>query len=203
MRRAVTGLICLLLAACAGIGPGGAPERLALRNGAVTAAGPAGYCADASSSRPARGFAVFAACASLGVEDAALPGIVAVATVQVGEAGSAFVTGDEVALAAVLEAEMGRAMLSRRQQMNDITIRRTETGPGLVLVSFTDTHPAEIAGVEAGEFRAFFDIGDRLVTVSLRGLADRPLSASAGENLVSRFVTAMQQANAPVTASGS
>lgn len=198
LRRLCLALIAVGLAACAGIGapPSGDPAlRLAVAGGAVTAVGPTGYCVDQSTSRPRSGFATLAPCASLGGEGA-LPAITAVALVQVGAAGSASVAGSEPVFTDFLSSEAGRALLSRTGDASQISVARASGARGVVTVGFADAAPPPIDGLQAEEWRSFLDIGDRLVTVSVRGLASQPLSASTGELLLSRFVTALRDANA-------
>lgn len=197
LRRVCLALICAGLSACAGIGlsPSSDPvARLAISGGAVTAAGPAGYCVDQSTSRPRNGFATLAPCATLGGEGA-LPAITAVALVQVGAAGSASVSGSEPVFADFLSSEDGRALLSRAGDASQISVARATGARGVVTVGFADAAPPPIDGLQSEEWRSFIDVGDRLVTVSVRGLSAQPLSASTGELLLSRFVTALRDAN--------
>ena len=169
--------------------------ELALVGGAVTAAGPSDYCVDATTSQPRRGLALIAACSTLKGEGA-IPWRNAVIAVQVGEAGSAAVAGFEAQMAAFLETPAGAALLSRSGQPDAIEVRDTTAGQRGVTVIFTDTGPLPIPGTQQAEWRGFMDINDRLVTVSLRGLADDPLREGDGASLLREAMSAMRAANA-------
>lgn len=195
------------LAACDGARPpgpslatlfeGSAPAvpQLALHGGDVLAVGPNGYCADPDASSPAKGFAIFASCAALGadVDKAALAGV---ATVQAGAIGSAIVAHKEEAFEAFLLASQGAATLSRANDPDTVEVQSTLVGAGAVSVRFTDTAPSDVAGEQALQWRAFVDIGGRLVTISVRGLKEAPLERAAGSTMLRQALAALIATNA-------
>ncbi len=190
--------IALTMAGCGGIGNlagDGGMTSIALAGGAVTATGPDNFCVDPRASRTRDGFAILAPCVLLTGEGPGVPGL-ALITVQVGDAGTASVAGSEPVFEAFLKGDAGAALLSATGDAGAITVRRTRASGGVVTVFFDDTNPPPIAGTQPTEWRGFLDLSGRLVTVSLRGLADAPLSVSVGDALLRQSILALQSANA-------
>lgn len=170
--------------------------RVAVMNGALAVAGPSGFCVDTAASRPAMGFVVLGGCAVV-AGDGPMPDPAGLITVQVGGAASAAVTGNEAALDRLLTSPQGTALLSAGGQPGSVHVHSHAHAAGLVRVRFTDSTAADPQGVQPGEWRAFLDIGGRIVTLSLRGLARAPLSAGEGQRLILGAVAALRAANAP------
>lgn len=191
-------LLCLALAAgCAQIGPTAPPvDRLAVRDGAVEVQGPDGYCVDPRGSQPRAGFVVLAGCAAISSRavEPPLPGLL---TVQVGEAGSAMVAGNEAALLSLLTSEDGQAMLAQDGDAASVDILSHRRRTGVVAIAFEDRSAGEAPGLMPGEWRAFLDLRGRLVTLSVRRLATRPLTQTGGRALLDAAVAAVIAANAP------
>ena len=187
----------LALTGCAdiiGFGPSSEQiTRLALRDGSVIGTAPNGYCFETRASRTADGFAVLADCAVIaGTGDLSAPnGFV---TVQVGETGSGL--GSDVSvLAAFLETDAGKTLLSQTGTAGDIRVRSVASRLGGVTVRFVDGAAPPVAGLQQTEWRGFFDIKGRLTTVAVRGLDAAPLGTDDGQALLENVMRAMQQAN--------
>ena len=116
MIRIVLAGATLALAGCAGL----PAAQLAMFDGNVVTVGPNGYCADAVASRPDKGFAIFAPCATLGASGAATA-LSAITTVQVGDSGSAIVQSDPAGFAAVLSEDTGPKILARGSDATTVT----------------------------------------------------------------------------------
>jgi hypothetical protein len=185
------------LAACDISLPGGGTRSLALFDGAVLAQGPEGFCVDPLASRPSAGFAVLGSCGLLAGGGRA-PQADGFITIQVGAPGTATVTGSETDLATLLRLPMGAALLTEAGDPATVTIGQIEQGDGLVSVRFSDRAPPPVAGLGPEEWRAFLDLGDRLVTVGLRGYARAPLAAAEAQDLLYDTVAALRAANPPV-----
>ncbi|WP_322894507.1 MULTISPECIES: dihydroxy-acid dehydratase [unclassified Yoonia] len=169
-----------VLAAC---DPAGVAAPVAMLDGDLVVTPPAGYCSDPLSSRPRAGFAVFAPCVTLGTE-AALPAILGVATVQAGDAGSAMVAGDEADLRDFLTSPQGAGLLSNGGGGATISVVSSQAFDGQVTVHFRDSGAPPMEGLGKEEWRAFTDVSDRLVTVSVRALDDAPITAGRGAALL-------------------
>lgn len=182
-RRAIALVGIAALAAC---DPVGVAQPVALLTGDLVVTPPAGYCADPVSSRLRAGFAVFAPCVTLGT-DAPVPSIIGVAIVQAGDTGSAMVTSGETGLRDFLTSPQGAGLLSKGSGAT-ISVISSQTSGGRVIVHFRDTAAPPMDGLGPDEWRAFTDIGGRLVTVSVRGLDDAPLSAARGDALLDQVL---------------
>jgi hypothetical protein len=190
----------VLMAGCAAQAPAGPAIRaLSLLDGAAVAQGPAGYCVDPRTSRPGAGFAVMGGCAILS-DDPEMPETLGILTVQVGAAGSAAVAGSEEALAGLMNSARGLALLASSGRPEAIRVEAIERAPGLVAVRFSDSAPPAVPGAEAVEWRAFLDLGDRLATVTVRGLARAPLTPGEGRRLLSEAVAVLRAVNPPAAA---
>lgn len=180
----------LCLAACNGVPGGGflAPSgtpTLALYDGAVTVAGDEAYCVDPRVSRPDSGFAVLASCAR--TAGARLhPDIDGLVILQVGEPGSALVTGNEQTLTRVLQSPNGTALLEG-------TAERVEAEAGAVFVRLQDRDTTGATG--APLWRVFFDLGDRSVTATIRPFAGVPLEPGAARAVLAKTAAAIRAAN--------
>ncbi|WP_333713538.1 dihydroxy-acid dehydratase [Yoonia sp.] len=171
-----------------------APERTTtLAGGAVQLQAPAGYCVDTMTRRLSEDFAVLAPCATLGVE-APVPDVVGLITVLAGAAGSGTIATDEIALRDFLITSEGRALLSQTGTAGDIRILSTQAFDDQVMVHFTDQGTPPLDGLQNEEWRAFRNIGGRLVTVGVRGLAVAPLQDGPGAGLL-KLVLAGLSAN--------
>lgn len=196
MRPVVTALLILMVAGCEAGDTGRGIRTLAVLDGAVSVRGPDGFCVDQQSSRADTGFAVLAGCAI--ISDATLmPAQEGLITVQIGEAGSAGVAGAEADLVRLLETAQGATLLSATGDPATVKIERVDRADGVVVVRFSDTAPAAIAGLEPLEWRAFLDIKGRLTTISLRGFDRARIATAPGLRLLSQAIGAIRAANMP------
>ena len=189
-RRALALIGITALAAC---DPAGVAQPVAMLNGDLVVAPPAGYCSDPLSSRLRAGFAVFAPCVTLGTE-APLPAVLGVATVQAGAAESAMVTGDETDLRDFLISPQGAGLLGKGGSGSTISVVSSQAFDGRVVVHFRDSGPPPMDGLGQDEWRAFTDVNGRLVTVSVRGLDDAPLTAGRGAALLDLMLQGLGRA---------
>ncbi|WP_019953459.1 hypothetical protein [Yoonia vestfoldensis] len=175
------------IAALAACDPVGVAQPVAMRDGDLIVTPPRGYCADPLSSRLRAGFAVFAPCVTLGTE-APIPAVLGVATVQAGDANSAMVVGAESSLRDFLISPQGAGLLSKGGSGATVSVVSSQAFGGRVVVHFRDSGAPPMDGLGQDEWRAFTDVDDRLVTVSVRGLDDAPLSAGRGAALLDQMV---------------
>lgn len=180
----------LALAAC---NPVGVAQPVAMLGGDLVMTPPAGYCGDPVSSRLRAGFAVFAPCVTLGTQGPA-PQVVGVATVQAGDTGSAMVNGTETGLRDFLISQQGAGLLSKGGSGATVSVVSSQAFDGRVVVHFRDTGEPPMDGLGPDEWRAFTDIDDRLVTVSVRGLEEAPLSAGRGSALLDQMMRGLSSA---------
>ena len=188
-RIAAFGLASLV-SACTGL-PMGAqgPQQAILLDRAVALTAPAGYCADPQISRPGRGFAFLVACAVLDPDtQVALPGDFGLVTVQAGPADSATVAGAETDFLDFLRTEQGRTLLAAGDMSGPVAILASEMQTNRILLYTRDLDAPTIVGTQAESWRAFTDIAGRTVTVTVRGLSERPLSQARARSLLDATV---------------
>jgi hypothetical protein len=193
---AVLGLALAGLAGCdLALQDSGEPIRgMQLLDGAVVVQAPDGYCIDQGSSRPLSGFVVMAGCALVS-EQAEMPFRDGLVTFQVGGPGTAGVAGSEEALRSLLSTAEGVSLLSSNGNPTTITVDALDSASNLVTVHFFDMAPPPFDGLEQFEWRAFFDLGDRISTVTVRGFDRAPMTEAAGIGLLRQTVRTIQQAN--------
>lgn len=186
-RGGLAFLALSLLSACMLI----APDRATtFAGGEIHLQAPAGYCVDTVTSRPAGDFAVLAPCATLGVA-APAPDVVGLVTIQTGDAGSGDIAIDEGALRDFLITDAGKALLSRTGEAAEITVLSTQAFDDQVMVHFADQGAPPLDGLQNMEWRAFRNVGGRLVTVSVRGLAVDPLDEGPGAGLLKLVIAGL------------
>ncbi|RYG90370.1 hypothetical protein EU803_14175 [Loktanella sp. IMCC34160] len=156
---------------------------------------PDGYCIDRQASNTGDGFVVMAGCALVSNTDI-MPDLAALITVQVGATGSAIVAGAETDLAAFVESEGGKALLSQTGDASEIDVRFVQSATNLVEVWFTDEGPDRFDGLEPMQGRAFLDVNGHLVTVNVRGYSRDPISRRQSARLLLLTVDALRAANA-------
>ncbi len=191
-------LVAALAALSACATPGAPVKSMSFFDGDVVANAPAGYCLDAATSRPARGFAVLAPCATFGGGDSPPP-VLGVATLQLGVQESGAVTGAEAELRDILQTDVGATLLSSRGDAALVEVLDASVVDNTVTVHFADQGPGPISGLQKEEWRAFLDLNGRLATVAVRGLAEAPLVASDGAWLLDLIVTGLVAQVPPVS----
>ena len=173
--------------------PGTPSVRLA---GNVLVGGPEGYCVDPVVTRPRQGFALLAACAAMTADDTDVyPDDIALITVTVGGADSAVVAGQEEDFKTFLETPQGAALLSASAIGGPVAVRQTQTDANAVAVYTEDVGPPGVKGTQTQAWRLFTDMRGRLVTISVRGLSDDPLSQDTSQALLTQMLAILRRAN--------
>lgn len=199
----LTAALVLALSACVQTGAGGMGTRaLAVAGGAVTIAGPQGYCIDRSASRDGASgaFVLMGSCASLtGSRAAGLPQRPAILTASASAPGAGS-TGFAAALpglAQFFQSRAGRAALSRTGRAETVTVERVTAAGNVLYIRLSDS--AEGHGVEAAYWRAVMAVADRIVTLSVLSPTQGPLGSAEQRAVLDRFVARMRAANPSAT----
>lgn len=180
-----------LLAGC--VTSGGDIRSVALLDGAVTAAAPAGYCIAPGAGRRGEDSAVVL----MGRCRAGTEASPAIVTLSVGAAGSAgaMAAGGE-ALAGYFTSDPGRAALSRDGRAGDVAV--------LEAISAGDAFLLHVRDRAVGDYwRAILGLRGRLVTLSVAGPEGQPLEEATGRRLLDAAVAALRRANPDPAATGS
>ena len=191
-----------LLALCACVettGPS-APRAVSVLEGAVTVAGPRGFCVDRGESGgdADEAFVLLGSCAALSRSAAdPAPAVLAVLTASVVE-GAVPASGLRDAfpqMAAYLQSDEGRRVLSRRGDATSVVVSDVGVSDGALFLRATDSAAGGNAAVTPEYWRAILDLRGRMVTLTALGLKDRPATSGQVRAVLSDFVAAMRAAN--------
>lgn len=197
-RRALAALAALLmLAGCfetealSRIGPraaGSGPGAIAVLDGAVTVAGPDGFCVDESATREAgqNAFVLLRRCR--GSRGPVLSVTVTDQRVPEGDRSTQL-----DALAGFLATDAGRGQLGRRGRAGDVAIDQISLRDGALWLYLTDIGNPE--GFEAGYWRAVLPVAGRLVTLSSMSLRENPSSREASESAMTGLIETLRRRN--------
>lgn len=165
----------------------GAGRTSPILDGALNVGMAKGYCIDGSASRQSEDSAVIL----MGRCNTAIQEVPAVLTLAVGPAGSASaISGGGQMLADFFTSEAGRATLSRDGRAGDVTVRQAVESQGAFVMRVQDRAVGEY-------WRAITGLRGRLVTLSVAGTENTPVSPEDGRNLLDAALTQMIRANQP------
>jgi hypothetical protein len=203
---------CLALAACGGGGGGlglglgptePAPQQASVTADRVIVAGPEGYCVDPTATRDRgdTGFVLLGNCAVISnsrrAAQPAVPAILTAAISAPSEGGS--LTQNLDALDDFFRSADGLRLLSRSGEAETVTVLDSAVEGDVFYLHARDTSESPIDGVQQTYWRAYMDVGARIATLSVLGLADREVSDTDSLETLRQFAGAVRQANlAPV-----
>ncbi|NNK79643.1 MAG: hypothetical protein HKP40_13140 [Litoreibacter sp.] len=190
---ALTGFLVAGLCACDGSLGGGGKTEIDVTQDKIRLAGPQGFCIDPRSVRSSEteAFVMFGNCAAItGSVQSAQPQVQAVATASVitNSFGTPQVSSATKDLTALFSTADGRTALSRSNSAESVAVLDTFVRDGALYLFARDTSPANLENAEQTYWRAYFDVGNSLVTVSVIGFEDAPLSRDAGMTTLDQFV---------------
>lgn len=174
-----------------------APERVLVADRSVIVAGPPGYCIDQGLSRMGDGaaFVLLGSCASIeGSADTPMPRAPAILTVSVSEAAVAPLEIE--VLRAYLATRDGKAALSRSGDPDSVRILETRTSDGVLYIHARDLSAGVAPGMSDTYWRALFELNGRLVTASVIGLEQRPITPDAGLATLRALTERLRRENA-------
>lgn len=174
-----------------------APERVLVADRSVVVAGPPGYCVDRGLSRMGEGaaFVLLGSCASIaGRTDAPMPRAPAVLTVTVSDTAVAALEIE--VLRAYLATRDGRAALSRSGDPDSVRILETRNAEGVLYIHARDVSANVAPGMSDTYWRALFELNGRLVTASVIGLEQRPITPDSGLETLRSLTERLRRENA-------
>ncbi|MEM1272478.1 MAG: hypothetical protein AAGF88_01605 [Pseudomonadota bacterium] len=189
----------VLLASCVGLGLGGGNARVSVTQDALVVEAPRGFCVDQEARRDdgLSAFLVFGNCAGMsGSRFAAQPPVEAVLTATISEPGDA--GGISAALAdlpAYFGSPDGRAVLSRTGDPETVTLLQSFVAGDILYLRAQDESPGVVPGVEDIYWRAYFDLGPRIATLSVLAMDDARDDEAAQLSTLESFVAGTRAAN--------
>ncbi|MGB5557018.1 MAG: hypothetical protein WBN04_03295 [Paracoccaceae bacterium] len=180
-----------------------APEKIAVANRSVIVAGPPGYCVDKAATKDTAtgAFVLLGSCASIANSPRARsPATPALLTASVSPASRAAAASTNQ-LAAFFRSPPGRAALARNGRAGSVSILKVQSRDNALYIHARDSS-ANVAGNLAPDYwRGVFDLGGRLVTVSVIGFANRPLTDAASIATLDAFAARIRAENRAMIAS--
>jgi len=202
--RVLLAAVLFGLAGCETSGLGTAASRTTVNvaGDAITVIAPTGFCVDNKSTSVDRtgAFVLMSDCDLLSGQPASRTDIVGAAlTASISNGGLGGEGDDPVQSLADLQEFVdtgeGKALLSRSGQSNGVRILSTMQHGDVLFVLVEDRGRQPIAGVEQQFWRAFLELGDRLVVLSVLEFEGAGVSSQDGLNLLSSLASSLQRAN--------
>lgn len=206
-----TGLVALMvLGACDDIKmgsaklklalPTAAPEQLRVSGKEVVIAGPHGFCIDPTQTknRAKSAFVVLGSCAAISnIPIKPRPAVPAILMVTVsGKTKSAPIAKSTPALARFFGSDAGRAALSRDGKAQTVQVIETLERDGAFYIHARDSSTDTLAGAGDEYWRALFNIKGRIISASVVGLEEQPISTSEGFETLGAFTARIRTVNA-------
>ena len=175
-----------------------APEKISVAGRSVIVAGPPGYCIDRSATKDSAtgAFVLLGSCSLIAnspPKAATVPP--ALLTASVSPSNSTVVAASTDQLAAFFRSGPGRAALARDGRAASVSILKTQRRGDALYLHARDTSSDTVGGLAPDYWRGIFDLGDRLVTVSVIGFADRPLSHDDSVSTLDAFAARIRSEN--------
>lgn len=185
ISRIAVAVVAIGLTAC--VQDYGAGRTAPILDGGLTVGMPQGYCLDGTASRQSGDSAVIL----MGRCNTSVDAAPAVLTLSVGPAGSASaISGGGQMLADFFSSASGRATLSRDGRSGDVTVKQAVQAQNAFVMRVQDRAVGEY-------WRAITGLRGRLVTLSVAGTDDTPLSAQDGRALLDATLAQLVKANPP------
>lgn len=187
-----------------GGGTGGAPAEAVVTSDLVVITGPPGFCVDDGATRADgdTAFVLLGNCAAIsGSRRASQPDIPVVLTAAISDASDEGSISESVTdLDAYFRSEDGLRLLSRSQDPETVTVLETDVRGDMFLLHASDTSAGAVEGVGDDYWRAYFDLGSRIATLSVLALEDAGVTREASLSALMSFTQSVQQANGTVVA---
>lgn len=189
-----------LLAGCiGGGGTGGAPAQAVVTSDAVVVTGPHGFCVDETATRTEgdTAFVLLGNCAAISnAPRADQPAVPVVLTAAISDASDAGSIRESIAdLDSYFRSEAGRALLSRTQEASTVSVLDSRTEGETFLLHASDVSAGALEGVQTDYWRAYFDLGSRIATLSVYALQERGVTQDQTLAVLREFAATMRAAN--------
>jgi len=186
------------LSGCAELTGGTGGPGVTVSRNAITIAGPRGFCVDPITLRDTSesAFVLLGNCAAI-LGQGPQPRVRAILTATVRDTGGVSVREKGPQIASFLSSEPGRALLSRRGRAEDVEILETRNAAGVLYLHASDSGPGYAPGMSEEQWRAIFDLRGAVVSLTVVGFQDTPLSQETGIGTLQAFAKAVKRENSP------
>jgi hypothetical protein len=210
LRRAGAVLALAALPGCvAGLGgdpTGGAPAQAVVTSDLVVVTGPPGFCVDETATRSENdtAFVLLGNCAAISnSRRAAQPEVPVVLTAAISEASDGGSISESLGdLDAYFRSEPGLALLSRTQEAETVSVLETFVEGSAFMIHATDSSTGAMEGVAQDYWRAYFDLGSRIATLSVLALDGGTVTREDSLNALRAFSQSVRLANSDAAGEG-
>jgi hypothetical protein len=195
----VTLAAALVVSGCLQMPGEPAQRQVTVSRSAVTIAGPSGFCVDPATLRNETdsAFVLLGNCAAIArTARAPQPQVRALLTAAVQETGGLSISTQGAQVAAYLKTDAGRAMLSRTGRPDSVAILGTQRSGDVLYLHARDKSPSYVPGMSSEQWRAIFDLDGTVVSLTVIGFEDAPLTAETGMATVREFASVIRRENA-------
>lgn len=211
-RIFITALVATLpLASCGGLpdlataGAGGvffarsAPDKVRVSEKKIVIAGPRGFCIDPAATRDNANsaFVLLGSCAAIANSASRpSPDITAILMASVSAEDAEVPIAQSMSrLAQFFNSASGHAVLSRDGQADTVEVLETREEGGMFFIHARDLSGGALPGAGDEYWRALFDVKGRIVSASVVGLQDRPISGATGLRTIKAFARRIRAEN--------
>ena len=191
---ATTLVALMVLGGCdAGGGFSTAPKQVRVSGKEVVITGPDGFCVDPTQTKDnnTNAFVLLGSCAAIvNSRHKPTPQVRAIlmATVSA-QTGSVPIASSMETLARFFKSKAGRAALSRDGKPETVEVVEILGKEGILYIHAYDSSTQTLAGAGDEYWRALFDVKGRVVSASVVGLEEHPISPAAGFEVLNAFVS--------------
>lgn len=183
--------------------PAEAPEQVSVSSKEVTITGPHGFCIDPTQTkdRARSAFVLLGSCAAISnLAFRPEPEVPAILMVTVsGKTDVAPIATSTNALSRFFESDAGRAALSRDGKAKTVEVIETLGRGSVFYIHARDSSTGTLAGAGDEYWRALFNVKGRIVSASVVGLEEFPISTSEGFETLGTFTDRIRSANAAIS----
>ncbi len=177
-----------------------APAKVSVTSPGLVIAGPRGYCVDPSASQnaPDSAFVLLGSCAAIARTDAVPePKTLAVLTATVRDnTGGYSIRQTLPVLDRYFRSEEGRKTLSRDHKAQTVQVLDTRQLGDAFFVLAKDQSRSIAPELSDSSWRAFFDVEGRLVSATVMGTRQQPISEKESLAVLKTFVKRINRENA-------
>ncbi len=194
--------VATLVTACGGGGlsTGTPPVRqIAVTSDQIILTAPEGFCVEPTATRDdgATGFALFGNCAVISNRrSAGQPEVLAILTASVSAADPNQTLQDAIPeMPRFFASDEGRSLLSRAGDADSVEILDSFHQGDVFFLHAADSSASEMQDVRPDYWRSYFDVGNRIATLTVMGLDENPISSEVSLTLLQEFTQIVIAAN--------
>ncbi len=178
----------------------GSKSTINVAGDTITVKGPAGFCVDQSITEITgdNAFVLLGSCAAVAPSPfAPKPDVKALLTASIAGRGpnDSTIKNSAETMDVFFRSETGRAALSRSADAETVSVLETFRKDETFYIRATDSSEGIVPGAASDYWRAYFDLGGHIASVSVIGFQSDPLSPAVGLETLQEFTLSMKTGN--------